>query len=130
VSVIDGASNRVLGRIPVDAYPTAFCLNPVQNRVYVANLNGSSISVLRDSGSGVDESLMPEKMGSMPLPTIVRDVLYLPEAAGRNPRAAWLLDISGRRVLDLRPGANDVGRLPTGVYFVKHDRAQPVILIR
>jgi hypothetical protein len=31
---------------------------------------------------------------------------------------AELLDISGRKVLDLRPGANDVSRLGAGVYFI------------
>jgi hypothetical protein len=30
-----------------------------------------------------------------------------------------LLDINGRRVLDLKPGANNVSRLPPGVYFVR-----------
>jgi len=29
------------------------------------------------------------------------------------------LDISGRSVLDLRPGANDVWALAPGVYFVR-----------
>jgi len=30
-----------------------------------------------------------------------------------------LLDISGRKVLDLHPGANDVSGLCPGVYFVR-----------
>jgi hypothetical protein len=30
-----------------------------------------------------------------------------------------LLDISGRKVLDLRHGANDISRLAPGVYFVR-----------
>ena len=30
-----------------------------------------------------------------------------------------LLDISGRNVIDLRPGANDVRALTPGVYFMK-----------
>jgi hypothetical protein len=30
-----------------------------------------------------------------------------------------LLDISGRKVLDLRPGLNDVSRLAPGVCFVR-----------
>jgi hypothetical protein len=43
-----------------------------------------------------------------------------------------LLDISGRKMLDLRPGPNDVGRLAPGVYFVRlHLRAiQKVIIAR
>jgi len=50
--------------------------------------------------------------------TIVRAVLFLPEAPG------GLLDISGQEVLDLRAGANDVSRLSPGVYFVREAQAQ------
>jgi hypothetical protein len=35
-----------------------------------------------------------------------------------------LLDISGRKVLALRPGANDVSRLSPGVYFVSERSAE------
>jgi len=71
--------------------------------------------------------------------TIVRGVLLLPrdmtalsdrgrggQTAGvsdRVPRPS-LLDISGRKVMDLRIGANDVSRLCPGVYFVRENQAQ------
>jgi hypothetical protein len=52
--------------------------------------------------------------------TIVRGVLFLAEASNRKPQApSWLLDISGRKVADLHPGANDVRALAPGVYFVR-----------
>jgi hypothetical protein len=35
-----------------------------------------------------------------------------------------LLDISGRKVQDLKPGANDVRTLAPGVYFVREAQAQ------
>jgi len=51
--------------------------------------------------------------------TIVRGALFLPETANRGPYAAGSPhDISGRRVLDLKPGASDVSRLTPGVYVV------------
>jgi phosphoribosylformylglycinamidine (FGAM) synthase PurS component len=53
--------------------------------------------------------------------TIVRGVLFMPEASSRKPQATSLLDVSGRRVLDLHPGANDVSRLSPGVYFVRSE---------
>jgi hypothetical protein len=54
--------------------------------------------------------------------TIIRDVLLLPEAASRLPQAAsWLLDVSGRKVLALHPGANDVRALAPGVYFIREE---------
>jgi hypothetical protein len=58
------------------------------------------------------------------LPTIVRGVLLLPEATSPRPLAASLLDISGRKVLGLHPGANDLRTLAPGVYFVREAQAQ------
>jgi len=51
--------------------------------------------------------------------SIVRDVLFLPAKGERRTADGELLDISGRMVLDLRPGANDVSGLAPGVYFVR-----------
>jgi hypothetical protein len=57
--------------------------------------------------------------------TIVRSMLFLPrdmtEFGSANPDRVprpVLLDASGRKVMVLRPGANDVRHLPSGVYFV------------
>ena len=58
--------------------------------------------------------------------TVIRGVLFLPKATSLKPQAASLLDISGRKVLDLHPGANDVSRLSPGVYFVREAQAQAV----
>jgi len=58
------------------------------------------------------------------LATVVRGRLVLPQAASHKPQAASLLDISGRSVLCLKPGANDVARLAPGVYFVREVQAQ------
>jgi len=48
--------------------------------------------------------------------TIVNRVLFLPRSLDPSIPSS-LLDISGRKVLDLKPGANDVSRLAPGVYF-------------
>ena len=55
------------------------------------------------------------------LPTVVRGLLKLgavvsSQSAGRG---AELLDISGRKVMGLRPGGNDVHGLAPGIYFVR-----------
>jgi hypothetical protein len=50
-------------------------------------------------------------------PTIVHGVLFLPSSL-LSPHSS-LLSIDGRKVLDLRAGANDVSRLAPGVYFVR-----------
>ena len=57
--------------------------------------------------------------------TIVRGVLYLSGRASSSPIAS-LLDISGRKAMNLQRGANDVSRLAPGVYFVRDAQAQTV----
>ncbi len=47
--------------------------------------------------------------------TVVRGVLLLHK--GTSP--SWLLNAMGRKVMNLRPGANDVSHLAPGVYFVR-----------
>ena len=53
--------------------------------------------------------------------TIVRGVLFLSEASSHKPQAASLMDATGRKVMDLVPGANDVRALAPGVYFVREE---------
>jgi hypothetical protein len=56
--------------------------------------------------------------GSSLTARIVRGVLVLPASGVKREASSVLLDISGRKVLDLRPGPNDVSRFAPGVYFV------------
>jgi hypothetical protein len=61
------------------------------------------------------------------LPTIVRGVLDLPEGSdfpvaknrGLETSPTFLLDATGRKVMELHPGPNDVSRFGAGVYFVR-----------
>jgi hypothetical protein len=70
--------------------------------------------------TAVEEGKSPAVWRMLPVPTVVRGVLCLPAASSSKPQTSGcLLDISGRKVLDLKPGANDVSRLAPGVYFVK-----------
>ena len=55
-------------------------------------------------------------------PTMVRGVLFLPKSA--SPSSNFLMDISGRKVLDLLPGANDVRALAPGVYFIRGPKTE------
>jgi hypothetical protein len=52
--------------------------------------------------------------------SVANGIIYVHEARGtNNDERALLLDITGRRVQDLRPGPNDVSRLTPGVYFIR-----------
>jgi len=65
------------------------------------------------------EEVMNDECGAMSIATVVRGVLFLPASGAWRKANGGLLDISGRRVLALRPGANDVTILPAGVYFLR-----------
>jgi YVTN family beta-propeller protein len=121
VTVIDGATDRVVATIRVGVGPSAFAWNPVQNRVYVACLDGSCISVLRDSGGvvGMEESFRPQTASPKPLLTIVRGVMMMEDRGRKTEDRSTLIDVSGRKVMDLHAGANDVRALAPGVYFVR-----------
>jgi hypothetical protein len=83
--------------------------------------------------AAIAEQPLQQPVGMQPSATVVRGVLVLGgngdspsgrEDARYSPHfpvmsRAALLDISGRKVLGLRPGANDVGALAPGVYFVR-----------
>jgi hypothetical protein len=67
------------------------------------------------------------------LPAIVRGVLKLPrDMTGQNgdrpseggPVPA-LLDIAGRKIMDLQPGSNDIRHVAPGVYFIREDSRVP-----
>jgi hypothetical protein len=66
---------------------------------------------------GIQETMYDERGTTNVGPTIVRGVLFLPPSLLSPPSSLYSLD--GRRVLDLKPGANDVSRLSPGVYFVR-----------
>jgi YVTN family beta-propeller protein len=119
VYVIDAHRDSVVTTIGVGSEPVALAWSPTGLRTYVANYSGASVSVICDSlHVGIEEASL-HAFGVRPGATVARGALCL--ASGHRQNAgcrAELLDISGRKVLDLTPGANDVRRLAPGVYFV------------
>jgi len=75
-----------------------------------------SMPVWPPTGGGVGEGSRLQASSPALGPTIVRAVLYL--TPSRVPLRAQLFDMTGRRVMALAPGANDVSCLPTGVYHI------------
>jgi YVTN family beta-propeller protein len=75
VTVIDGAGNGVRTTVEIGRDPQDLCLDPRWNRVYVAHRYSSSISVLRDSGGGVEEMENGEAGTARTGASIVRGVL-------------------------------------------------------
>ncbi|MEO0108872.1 MAG: hypothetical protein ABIK62_06865, partial [candidate division WOR-3 bacterium] len=58
-------------------------------------------------------------LGATRTPLFVRGVLHLPESGPGTAYQADLLDVTGRRVRVLRPGANEVSSLSPGIYFLR-----------
>ncbi|MBM3332908.1 hypothetical protein FJY68_13845 [candidate division WOR-3 bacterium] len=55
-----------------------------------------------------------------PDPTVLRCNLHLPLASGVERMASSvLLAATGRKVLNLKPGENDISHLVPGVYFLR-----------
>jgi|WetSurMetagenome_2_1015567.scaffolds.fasta_scaffold73636_2 hypothetical protein len=71
--------------------------------------------------AGIAEQPVQQPVGARPIATIVRNVLLLPEATSPKPQTTSLMDASGRKVLNLKSGANDVRALAPGVYFVREE---------
>jgi hypothetical protein len=74
-----------------------------------------------DSTAGVSENREPPVACHSALSaTFINGVLVLEPANGAGrPATGALLDISGRKVMDLQAGANDVRALAPGVYFCR-----------
>jgi hypothetical protein len=70
-------------------------------------------------GAVINEDQEPHASGSMLGATIVRGILRFLPTAGSSQQTAELLDITGRRVMDLVPGPNDIRNVSPGVYFVR-----------
>jgi hypothetical protein len=89
------------------------------------NANGGEIWFSTNNPFAIAEGPTEPGVSAQPSATVVRNVLALPEATSRKSQAASsLLDVSGRRVMVLKPGANDVRALAPGVYFVREAQAQ------
>jgi len=128
VVVLDGATDSVIARFPLPE-PGKMALNPARGRVYVGS-GSSLVAVIRDTTTGIG-SVGQLLTGRGPAPTVVRGVLYVP-GLGHNPDspsgiglcpALCLLDATGRRVMELATGANDVRRIAPGVYFIVSGRS-------
>jgi hypothetical protein len=77
-------------------------------------------SVYRMERPGIEEQVTPETSRPSQTATIVHNALVLPHSAFDTQHSPLsLLDITGRHVMDLTPGENDVRHVSPGVYFVR-----------
>jgi DNA-binding beta-propeller fold protein YncE len=124
-AVVDCRYDSVVTRLD-SLSPRSMAWDAVDNRVFMAPT--SRIYVYRDDPYAVEEG--PVGLQEHRFATIVCGVLFLPREwlgirSGLSDNTvmsrAILLDVAGRKVLDLTPGRNDVRSVPAGVYFVRRE---------
>ena len=89
------------------------------NKLFIACEQSNSVAVFADSIQIVGNAESSKGADMLKSPSIVRGVLFLPASRVERNASSVLLDLSGRTVLDLQPGPNDVRALAPGVYFVR-----------
>ena len=110
VHVIDVRADTLFATISLPAFqPWALCWNPLDGRVYVADGGRDSVYVLRDTTNGVAEA--SGGTSRQAATSFCSGVYFWP-----GPDEGRVLDVTGRQVAKLRPGSNDLARLPVGVY--------------
>jgi hypothetical protein len=104
-------------RIP--GYYMASCsvyLAEDQNRLNDVRYQGFRVA----PGAGMAERPKLKPAEQVPEPTVVRGLLSLGPAGMTNGQVQMtLLDITGRRVMGLKPGENDISHLAPGVYYIR-----------
>jgi DNA-binding beta-propeller fold protein YncE len=121
LSVVSADGSRVLSYVAVGEGPQSLLVCPAHERLYVGHGGMTTkIYVVRDR-VGLSEAAPRAVDKSDPAAVLASDVY---EHLGPTP--AILLDASGRRAADVRPGRNDVTGLAPGVYFIRTADAAPV----
>ena len=101
-----------------------FCREDMTGAVVLCNVGGAHSAIegvmlpaLFDLAAGVSDE-NPAPLPSRPATTICRGTLHLPPEVVPGRVAPRLVDVTGRTVMELRSGQNDVAGLGSGCYFI------------
>jgi YVTN family beta-propeller protein len=114
--VIDARADTLLTTIPMGRSSDAICWNSTNSRVYIADAMDDAVYVIRDTSVGIGERGIATFRQRQASAYVVCGTFVWPGGA-----AADLLDLCGRVVTELRPGANDLSRLSPGVYITREE---------
>jgi DNA-binding beta-propeller fold protein YncE len=120
LSVYDMRSDSLLACIQLQFPPLRIMSNPDLGYVYLACQD--MVLVYPDAPPGIEEAVNDEREVMSAGVSVVRGVLFLPPTLLSPP--SLLLSVDGRKVLDLKSGANDVRGLAPGVYFVRGPKTE------
>jgi DNA-binding beta-propeller fold protein YncE len=110
VHVYDAWRDSVVATVACGRQMQYVAGSPVQGRVYVTDILDNALYVLRDTSAAIAEPARTSRP--------VRSTTVARNGRLQFARGARLLDAAGRSFMVLKPGDNDVSRLPAGVYFV------------
>jgi YVTN family beta-propeller protein len=120
MAVIDCSTHAISRTFYIGDRHGSIARNPDYQRTYVVCNDSHCIRVFRDSLNAVAE--MSKSCVARTGATVVRGALLLPACPVTIHSS--LFDMTGRRVMSLRPGPNDVSRLSPGVYFMREPRVE------
>jgi hypothetical protein len=119
VDVSDPANLRLAGAVSIPGWtPRLVYAAPY---VYACCADGG-VAIFETTHVAIAEPKQDEGRQAQSGASLVRGVLNLEVGSRQNTACrAELLDVSGREVRDLHPGANDVRALAPGVYFIREE---------
>ena len=113
VDVLDPLNPRLVGHYATPDGPWGVAA--VESLAYLAD-NNAGLQIVRFLGVGIEETPNAAARTTKPA-TIVHGILRLPVSPFTIRTS--LFDMTGRQVMALRSGTNDVSHLTPGVYFVR-----------
>jgi DNA-binding beta-propeller fold protein YncE len=115
--VVDCAADSIVARVEPEYPFYGFVWNPRHSRLYLGTYEEGRIGVIKFPVGIAEEG---KRTGVVVTgPTIVRSVLRIGDLGPKTEDRAGLLDVAGRRVMELQPGENDIRHLAPGVYFLR-----------
>jgi YVTN family beta-propeller protein len=121
VGVVDGQADTLVGKCLVSEEPSVLLVvpnSPGYSTLIVARYRGENLVSMYEYGHEAVHEAGVHLLGRA-VPSMVGAGQALACLATSS-----LFDLSGRRVMALHPGANDVSGLAPGVYFVREAQAQ------
>lgn len=98
--------------------PLDIQLDPVRERIFAIGASPTAVHVLRDLPYGVEDATPASVRMSYGGPGIVRANLRL-DAGACSTGPAMLFNATGRKVMELEPGPNDIRHIAPGAHFLR-----------
>jgi DNA-binding beta-propeller fold protein YncE len=117
ILVVDCRNDRIATRLDIGV--SSYCVATDGSMPFAFVCGGADIAVIR-------KDTVPPDLGVRAAPDLVGASVVHGRLYHTGGPSSVLLNAAGRKVLELRPDANEVGGLPAGVYFLRDEQARAV----